>query len=235
MGRAPSVSLLWSRGFVPDFRRYSNTGVSRLCGCCGPCCQDVLSFLGCGWCAAGPGNPGGDHDAAELGEHVLEGGLGFGGVPRLGRAAAGNVGVVVTVPGVPDHDQRAGQHGERDSPLDRAADAVAGLAAAQDVADVAEGLLDGLITNDKFCCVRRLRLSLTWWRRPLRLRASVLQTDIALSGEPDDPDPDVDRLPPAQRAPRRRAPVGSGLPAAAGALGVPGRGALPDADRRGGA
>jgi len=94
--------------------------------------------------------------------------------------------------------------------------------------------LDGLITNDKFCFVRRLRLSLTWWRLPLRLRASVLQTDVALSGEPDDPDPDVDRLPPAQRAPRRRAAVGSGLPAA-GALGVPGRGALPDADRRGGA
>ena len=60
---------------------------------------------------------------------------------------------------------------------------------------------DGLITNGKFCCVRRLRLSLTWWRRPLRLRASVLQTDVALSGEPDDPDPDVDRLPPAQPSP----------------------------------
>jgi hypothetical protein len=41
---------------------------------------------------------------------------------------------------------------------------------------------------------------LTWWRRPLRLRASVLQTDVALSGEPDDPDPDVDHLPPAQPA-----------------------------------
>lgn len=64
-----------------------------------------------------------------------------------------------------------------------------------------EAFLDGLITNGKFCCVRRLRLSLTWWRRPLRLRASVLQTDVALSGEPDDPDPDVDRLPPAQPAP----------------------------------
>jgi len=98
----------------------------------------------------------------------------------------------------------------------------------------AAGALDGLITNDKFCCVRRLRLSLTWWRRPLRLRASVLQTEVALSGEPDDPDPDVDRLPAAQPAPRRRAPVGSGL-SAAGALGVPGRGGLPDADRRGGA
>jgi hypothetical protein len=60
--------------------------------------------------------------------------------------------------------------------------------------------VDGLITNGKFCCVRRLRLSLSWSRRPLRLRASVLQTDVALSGEPDDPDPDVDHLPPAQPA-----------------------------------
>ena len=49
--------------------------------------------------------------------------------------------------------------------------AVAGLAGAQDVAGVGECLLDGLITNGKFCCVRRVRLSLTWWRRPLRLRA----------------------------------------------------------------
>ena len=30
---------------------------------------------------------------------------------------------------------------------------------------------DGLIANDKFCCVRRLRLRLSWWHRPLRLRA----------------------------------------------------------------
>jgi hypothetical protein len=95
-----------------------------------------------------------------------------------------------------------------------------------------EVLLDGLITNGKFCCVRRLRLSLTWWHRPLRLRASVLQTDVALVGEPDEPD--VDRLPPVQPVPRRRAPVGSGLPVA-GALGRAGRSAGPGADRRGGA
>ena len=94
-----------------------------------------------------------------------------------------------------------------------------------------EILLDGLIANDKFCCVRRLRLSLTWWHRPLRLRRSALQADVALVGEPDDPD--VDRLPPAQPAPRRPAPVGSGLPAVS-ALGRRRRPAGSDADRRGG-
>ena len=47
-------------------------------------------------------------------------------------------------------------------------------------------LLDGLITNGKFCCVRRVRLSLTWWHRPLRLRGSALHTDVDLVGEPDD-------------------------------------------------
>jgi hypothetical protein len=88
---------------------------------------------------------------------------------------------------------------------------------------------DGLIANGKFCCVRRVQLSLTWWHRPLRLRASALHTDVALVGEPDDPD--LDRLPPVQPAPGRRAPVGSGLPAA-GASGRTGRRpALPDADR----
>jgi hypothetical protein len=46
--------------------------------------------------------------------------------------------------------------------------------------------LDDLIANDKFCCVRRVRLSLTWWHRPLRLRGSALHTDVDLVGEPDD-------------------------------------------------
>jgi hypothetical protein len=95
-------------------------------------------------------------------------------------------------------------------------------------------LFDGLITNGKFCCVRRVRLSLTWWHRPLRLRRSALHTDEALVGEHDDPDPDLDRLPSAEPASRRRAPVGSGLPVA-GALGRPRRPALPGAVRRGGA
>jgi hypothetical protein len=91
-----------------------------------------------------------------------------------------------------------------------------------------EVLLDGLITNGKFCCVQRVRLSLTWWHRPLRLRGSALHTDVALVGEPDDPD--LDRLPPVLPAPGRRAPVGSGL-SAAGASGRAGRPARPDADR----
>ena len=92
--------------------------------------------------------------------------------------------------------------------------------------------VDGLIANGKFCCVRRVRLSLTWWHRPLRLRGSALHTDVGLVGEPDDPD--MDRLPSVQPAPGRRAPVGSGL-SAAGALGRGGQPASPGADHRGGA
>jgi hypothetical protein len=30
--------------------------------------------------------------------------------------------------------------------------------------------LNGMITNDKFCCTRWGTLLLSWWRRPLRLR-----------------------------------------------------------------
>src|SRR5690242_2955182 len=92
--------------------------------------------------------------------------------------------------------------------------------------------VDGLITNGKFCCVRRVWLSLSWWHRPLRLRGSALQRDVALAGEPDDRD--LDRLPATQPTSRRRAPVGSGL-SAAGALGRRRRPAGSDADRRGGA
>ena len=105
--------------------------------------------------------------------------------------------------------------------------AVAGLPTAEQLLRVLDRDLDGLITNGKFCCVRRVQLSLTWWRRPLDLRRSALHTDVALVGEPDDPD--LDRVPPVQPAPRRRAPVGSGLPAA-GASGRAGRAARPDAD-----
>src|SRR5262245_20698930 len=38
-------------------------------------------------------------------------------------------------------------------------------------------LLDGVVTNDKFCWTRFGRLSLSFWRRPLRLRA------VAASGK----------------------------------------------------
>jgi hypothetical protein len=30
--------------------------------------------------------------------------------------------------------------------------------------------VNGMITNDKFCCTRWCQLRLSWWRRPLRLR-----------------------------------------------------------------
>jgi hypothetical protein len=35
---------------------------------------------------------------------------------------------------------------------------------------IAEVKLNGMITNDKFCCTRWRQLRLSWWRRPLRLR-----------------------------------------------------------------
>src|SRR5262249_14980699 len=33
--------------------------------------------------------------------------------------------------------------------------------------------LNGMITNDKFCCTRWDQLQLSWWRRPLRLRGGA--------------------------------------------------------------
>src|SRR5574342_149052 len=38
---------------------------------------------------------------------------------------------------------------------------------------VAEEQLNGMITNDKFCCTRWGQLQLSWWRRPLRLRCGA--------------------------------------------------------------
>ena len=45
------------------------------------------------------------------------------------------------------------------------------MPAAQDTFDPAEKQLNGMITNDKFCCTRWSQLQLSWWRRPLRLRS----------------------------------------------------------------
>jgi hypothetical protein len=197
-----------------------------------PGCQDGRDLFGFGVSWGTAGNAGGDQDPAELGEHVLEGGPGLGGVPGFGGAAGGDAGGVVAVAGVPGDDQGVDEQGERDGALDGAAGPGAGLAGAEDVAGIGEGLLDGLITNGKFCCVRRVRLSLSWWHRRLRLRGSVLRSDVALAGEPDEPD--VDHLPPARPVSRRRAPVGSGLPAA-GPVGRAGQPAGSGTDRRGGA
>ena len=191
-----------------------------------------MDFLGCWLVRASCLKSGCDEDAAEGGGHVAGGWLGLGGVPGGVRTAFLQVRWVVADGGVPgDGDSLAGDL-ERDRALDGAGGPVAGLPGAEDLLGIFNRYFDGLITNDKFCCVRRLRLSLSWWHRPLRLRGSVLQSDVALVGVPDEPV--VDRLPPARSAPRRRAPVGSGLPAVS-ALGGTGRFAGPGADRRGGA
>ena len=102
---------------------------------------------------------------------------------------------------VPDRGQGLAGELEGDGAADRVPGAVAGLASAEDLFRVLDSDLDGLIANGKFCCVRRVQLSLTWWHRPLRLRGSALHTDVALVGEPDDPD--LDRLPSVQPAPGR--------------------------------
>jgi hypothetical protein len=165
----------------------------------------------------------GDDDAAELGGHVRGGRFGLRGVPGGVEAAGPGIGRVVAGGGVPADGQGLAGELERGRPLDGCRGAVAGLAGAEQLLGVLDRDFDGLITNGKFCCVRRVQLSLTCWRPPLRLRRSALHTDVALVGEPDDPD--LDRLPPVQPAPGRRAPVDQAcqlLARQAGQGGLPG-------------
>jgi hypothetical protein len=186
-----------------------------------------------GW-LAGVNRPifGGDEDAAELGEHVGGRRLGLGAIPGGAGPVLAGVGGVVPGGGVlEDRDALAGQ-GEREGAVHRRGQPVAGLACAEDLLGVFDRDFDGLIANGKFCCVRRVQMSLTWWHRPLRLRGSALQGDVVLAGEPDEPN--LERVPSAQPESRRRAPVGSGL-SAAGPLGRAGRPAGSDADGGGGA
>ena len=165
----------------------------------------------------------GDEGAAKLSQQFRDG----------DGDQAEDAGVAVEDPlaGCGDGEERAGEQADGGPAVPGGP---GGDLAAVEPADLLRDLvifLDGLITNGKFCCVRRLQLSLSWWHRPLHLRGSVLQSDVALVGDPDDPD--LDRLPSVQPATGRRAPVGSGLPAA-GASGPAGQPAGPDADRRGG-
>lgn len=44
------------------------------------------------------------------------------------------------------------------------------VAEPQQLLQVFHPLLDGMISNDKFCCTRWGVLQLSWWRRPNRLR-----------------------------------------------------------------
>jgi len=87
--------------------------------------------------------------------------------------------------------------------------------------------VNGLITNDKFCLIRRGRLTLSWWRRPLRLRdpatATYLHEVSVPRGGPYEAV--MASAPIAADEPGGGAPVGSGLPAPA---------ALGDANRAGG-
>jgi hypothetical protein len=48
---------------------------------------------------------------------------------------------------------------------------------------VAESLLNGLITNDKFCMTRTGQLRLNHWRRPLRLRTSDTEQMVYSASE----------------------------------------------------
>src|SRR4029077_13231563 len=83
-----------------------------------------------------------DKGSAELGDHVLEGWGGLGGVPGLLVAAAGEVVAVVAVQGVPDDDEAVDAELERNGALDRAPPPVAGLTDAEQLLAGGDGGLD---------------------------------------------------------------------------------------------
>jgi hypothetical protein len=51
------------------------------------------------------------------------------------------------------------------------------------VFQIAKHLLNGLITNDKFCMIRTGQLRLNHWRRPLRLRISTIEKEVYSASE----------------------------------------------------
>ena len=89
-----------------------------------PGCEDDADLPGFGLTRAVWRKPGGDHRAAQLDQHVLEGRLGLGPVPGLAARRSPTSAGAVALPCVPDDDQGVHEQGEREGALD-------GVAAAQ--------------------------------------------------------------------------------------------------------
>jgi hypothetical protein len=76
---------------------------------------------------------------------------------------------------------------------------------------ISEALLNGLITNDKFCITREVRLKLSWWRKPLKERVGV-DTAEAVQSCGGKNETRMAQAASADRARRCPAVLGSGLP-----------------------
>lgn len=74
---------------------------------------------------------------------------------------------------------------------------------------VSEALLNGLITNDKFCITREVRLKLSWWRKPLKERVDTADAVQSCGGKNETR---MAEAASADRASRCPAALGSGLP-----------------------
>ena len=85
----------------------------------------------------------------------------------------------------------------------------------QQVFAIAEGLFNGLITNDKFCMTRTGQLRLSHWRRPLRLRASDTEQKVYSASEKSEcggsHETPVENLSGSTGIPERTEPMGSSL------------------------
>ena len=90
----------------------------------------------------------------------------------------------------------------------------------EQVFTIAEGLLNGLITNDKFCMTRTGQLQLNHWRRPLRLRAPDTEQRVYSASEESEcggsHETPVENLSGSTGIPERTEPMGSGLSLSAG-------------------
>jgi hypothetical protein len=71
--------------------------------------------------------------------------------------------------------------------------------------------LNGLITNDKFCFTREVRLKLTWWRRALKQRSAASFSVTTLTGYGGSDEPSLDETSSSAGAVGRITPLGSGL------------------------
>jgi len=101
---------------------------------------------------------------------------------------------------------------------------------------ITKHLINGLITNDKFCMTRTGQLQLNHWRRPLRLRASDIEQKVYSASEESEcggsHETPVENLSGSTGIPQRTEPMGPSLSLRAG--DSPLRRSEPDATGPGG-
>ena len=146
----------------------------------------------------------------DLARGKSERGIGLGSGPPRHDVASDDWGGQQELP--------VGEHDDIDPALSAGQQSDPSCVETQVLFDKSEKVFNGLITNDKFCITREVRLKLSWWRRALKQRDESKSPVVKGNGQGDSDETRVEETSGAQGASRRTASLGSGFGGKASSL-----------------